>query len=122
MEVTAEFEMNVDLDLREPEPVSEETLDLHSDAVSEALDRGAADLALGHVISLDIPTSTIGILFDVLGDSDAEVYEKLAQIVRVILSETGLPLRVSRVEANEIDAAARAADLDRSHGSGQSAA
>lgn len=102
MEVTAEFEMNVDLDLREPEPVSEETLDLHADEVTEALERGATDLALGHVISLDIPNSTIGILFDVLGDSDAEIYEKLAETIRVILRETGLPLRVAKADIRPI--------------------
>ena len=102
MEVTAESEMNVDLDLREPEPVSEEILDRHGDEVTDALEGSAADLALGHVISIDVPNSTIGILFDVVGDSDAEIYEKLAEIIRVILRETGLPLQVAKTEVKPI--------------------
>ena len=121
-EITAVVEMNVDLDLRECEPVSEETLDRHSDEVTEALERGGAELALGLVVSLDIPNSTIGLLFDVLGDTDAEIYEKLAEIIRVIRRETGLPLRVARVEAEEIDAEARAADLEKFRGSDEEAA
>lgn len=76
----------------------------------DAIERGASELALGHVVSLDFRESKILLLFDVLGDTDAEIYEKLAEVIRVILRETGLPLRVARVEAREIDAEARAAD------------
>jgi hypothetical protein len=115
-EITAVVEMNVDLDLREPEPVSEEILDRHSDEVTEVLEREGAELALGLVVSLDIPNSTIGLMFDVLGDTDAEIYEKLAEISRMILRETRLPLRVARVEAKEIDAEARAADRQKQRG------
>jgi hypothetical protein len=100
MDVIAEFEMKVELGLREPEPVSEETLDLHGDEVMNALEHGAAEIALGFVISMDIPNRTIEILFDLLGDSDAEIYEKLAEVIRVILRETGLPLRVAKSRPN----------------------
>lgn len=113
-EVTAEFEMNVHLELQESEPVTEEVLDVHSDEVWDAIERSAGELALGHVVSLDFRESKICLLFDLLGDTDAEIYEKLAEVIRVILRETGLPLRVARVEAEEIDAEARAADLEGS--------
>lgn len=120
--VTAEFEMNVDLELQELKPVSEDVLDAHSDQVWDAIERSAGDLALGHVVSLDFHKSKILLLFDVLGDDDAEIYEKLAEVIRVILQETGLPLRVARVEAREIDAEARAADLERFRASDEEAA
>jgi hypothetical protein len=122
MEITAEFEMNVDLELQESEPVNEEVLDAHSDEVWDAIERSAGDLALGHVVSLDFQESKILLLFDVLGDSDAEIYEKLAEIIRVIRRETELPLRVSRVEAKEIDAEARGADMERSRSTDEVAA
>jgi hypothetical protein len=122
LEVTAEFEMNVHLELQEPAPVPEEVLDKHSDEVWDAIERGAGELALGHVVSLDFGASKILLLFDVLGDTDAEIYEKLAEIIRVILRETGLPLRVSRVQAEEIDTEARATDLERFRGSDEQAA
>jgi hypothetical protein len=122
VEIEAEFEMNVDLDLREPEPVDEETLDLHSDAVADALEEKARDLALGLVSSFGIQDSTIGLRFDLLGDEDAEIYEKLAEVIRIIERETKLGLRVSRVEIEEIDAEARAAELARLRGSDEVAA
>jgi hypothetical protein len=102
MEVTAEFEMKVELELQEPEPVSEDVLDAHSDEVADAIERGTGELALGHVVSFDVRQSRVVLLFDVLGDSDAEIYEKLAEIVRVILRETGLPLRVAKTEIRPI--------------------
>ncbi len=102
MDVTAEFEMNVALELQEPERVVEHVLDAHADEVSDAIERSAAELALGHVISFDVGQSRVLLRFDVLGDSDAEIYEKLAEIVRVILNETGLPLRVAKTEVEPI--------------------
>jgi hypothetical protein len=117
VEVEAEFEMNVDLDLREPGPVDGETLDSHSDAVADVLEEKAGDLALGLAISLGIQNSTIGLRFDLLGDEEAEIYEKLAEVIRIIERETKLGLRVSRVEMAEIDAEARAAELARLRGS-----
>lgn len=122
MEVTAEFEMNVQLELQETKPVSEEVLDAHSDQVWDAIERGAAELALGHVVSFDLRGSKVLLRFDLLGDTDAEIYEKLAEVIRVILRETGLPLRVARVEAEQIDAEARAADLAKFRSSDEEAA
>jgi hypothetical protein len=102
MDVTADFETNVELELAEPEPVGEDVLDAHSDEVSDAIEQSAADLALGHVVSFDVRHSRVLVRFDVLGDSDAEIYEKLAEIIRIILRETGLPLRVAKVEVRPI--------------------
>jgi hypothetical protein len=122
VEVEADFEMNIDLDLREPEPVDEETLYLHSDAVADALEEKAGDVALGLAISLGIQDSTIGLRFDLLGDEDAEIYEKLAEVIRIIERETKLGLQVSRVEIEEIDAEERAAELARLRGSDEATA
>jgi hypothetical protein len=102
MEDTAEFEMNVDLELQEPKPVSEDILDAHSDRAADAIERSAANLALGHVVSFDIRQQRVLLRFDLLGDSDAEIYEKLAEVIRVILRETGLPLRVAKAEVKPI--------------------
>jgi hypothetical protein len=112
MEDTAEFEMNVELELQEPEPVSEDVLDAHADLAGDAIERSAAHLALGHVVSFDIRQCRVLLRFDLLGDSDAEIYEKLAEVIRVILRETGLPLRVARTEVKPITAEDWA-DLER---------
>jgi hypothetical protein len=102
MEVTAEFEMNIELELQEPEPVPEDVLDAHADEAADAIERNAADLALGHTVSFDVTQSRVLLRFDLLGDTDAEIYEKLAEVIRVILRETGLPLRVAQVEIKPI--------------------
>ena len=109
----APVEVNVDLDLREPTPVDERTLDLHSDEVTDALNREAADIALGLVITLDVTNSTIGLCFDVLGDDDAEIFGKIAEVVKVVERETKFHLRLVRTEIAEIDAEEREADLAR---------
>jgi hypothetical protein len=118
----AEFEMNVDLDLREPAHVDEDTLDRHAEELADVLEENAADLALGLVITLGVQDCTIGLCFDLLGDEDAEIYEKLAEVIQIIERETKLGLRVAKVEIEEIDKAERDAELARMRGSDEVAA
>jgi hypothetical protein len=119
---TAAFEMNVELEFQEPEPVSEAVLDTHSDEVFDAVERTASELALGHVVSFDPRRNRVLLRFDVLGDDDAQIYEKIAEVIRLVLRETGLPLRVARTEVEEIDAEAWAVDLARLRASDEIAA
>lgn len=104
------IEANVLIEFRMAEPMSEEVLDANSDDVLEAVERHAADLAIGPAIALNMHTCSIKLRFDVLAKSDADVHKQVAKIIGVIIRETDLELHVSRssVEAHEEEALAPA--------------
>ena len=91
-------EANVLIEFRMVEPMSEEVLDANSDDVLEAVENGAADIALGPVLSLNTHTCSIKLRFDVLAENDAQVHERIARVISVILRDTDLELHVSRSE------------------------
>jgi hypothetical protein len=89
-------EANVLIEFRMVDAMSEEVLDANSDDVLEAVEAGAADIALGAAIALNLHTCSIKLRFDVLAANDAEVHEKIAQVIAVILRDTDFELHVNR--------------------------
>jgi prephenate dehydratase len=77
-------------------PMSEEVLDANSDDVLDAVERNAADIALGPAIALNTHTCSIKLRFDVLAKGDAEIYKQVAKVIAVIFRDTDLELQVSR--------------------------
>jgi hypothetical protein len=74
----------------------EEILDINSDVVLEAVQKHAADTALGPTIALDLADSSIRLRFDVLVKDDADVYRQIAKVLDVIEKQTGLHFESSR--------------------------
>lgn len=99
-------EANVLIEFQMLEPMSEEVLDANSDDVLEAVEAGASDTALGPAIALNTHTCSIKLRFDVLAENDAQVHEKIAKVIAVIIRDTDLELHVSRssVEAQDAEA------------------
>lgn len=96
-------EANVLIEFQMLEPMSEEVLDANSDDVLEAVEVGATDIALGPVIALNTHTCSIKLRFDVLAENDAQVHEKIAKVIEVILRDTDFQIHVNRssVEAQQ---------------------
>lgn len=96
-------EANVLIELQMLEPMSEEVLDANSDDLLEAVEAGAADIALGPAITLNTHSCAIKLRFDVLAEDDAQVHEKIAKVIEVILRDTDFELHVNRssVEAQQ---------------------
>jgi prephenate dehydratase len=96
-------EANVLIEFRMVDAMSEEVLDANSDDVLEAVEAGAADIALGAAIALNTHTCSIKLRFDVLAENDAEVHQKIAEVIAVILRDTDFELHVNRssVEAQQ---------------------
>lgn len=97
-------EANVLIEFQMLEPMSEEVLDANSDDVLEAVEAGAADIALGAAIALNAHTCSIKLRFDVLAENDAQVHEKIAKVIAVIIRDTDLELHVSRSSVEAQDA------------------
>jgi hypothetical protein len=95
-------EANVLIELRMSDAMSEDVLDANSDDVLEAVQKYAADIALGPTLSLNLHECAIKLRFDVVARTDAEVYKQLAKVVAVIERHTDLCFESSRsmVEAH----------------------
>lgn len=91
-------EANVLLELRTREAMSEEALDMSSDELLEAVGDGAAGIALGPAVALNLQASAIKLRFDVLGGTDLEIHERVAGVLAIIERDTGLVLARSSVE------------------------
>jgi hypothetical protein len=89
-------EANVLIEFRMVEPMSEEVLDANCDDILEAVEGGAADIALGAAIALNEHENCIKLRFDVLAKDDVEIYKKLAKVLRVIIRDTALKIEVSK--------------------------
>jgi hypothetical protein len=95
-------EMNVLLELRTENAMSEEVLDANSDALLEAVQRHAADIALGPTISLNLDDLAIRLRFDVLAATEAEVHRAIADVLDIIEQHTDIVIVRSR-SATEVD-------------------
>lgn len=98
----SEREANVLLELRTENAMSEEVLDANSDALLEAVQRHAADIALGPTISLNLNDLAIRLRFDALAATEAEVHRVIADVLDVIEQHTDIVIVRSRSET-EID-------------------
>ena len=85
------------------EPMSLEGLDTQSEDVLKAIEDHVTDIALGPALTLSTHSSSIKVRFDVLGKTDAEIYNRVAKVIDAIVRHTGLELRVnsSSVEAHQ---------------------
>lgn len=90
-----EGEANVLLQLRMQDAMSSEVLDANSDAVFDAVEKYASDIALGPAISLDFKDCSIELQFDVIAKNSSEVYKQIAAVVKVIEKHTDLTLESS---------------------------
>jgi len=97
-----EREANVLLELRTENAMSEEVLDANSDALLQAVQRYAADIALGPTISLNLNDLAIRLRFDALAATEAEVHRVIANVLDVIEQHTDIVIVRSRSET-EID-------------------
>ena len=97
-----EREANVLLELRTENAMSEEVLDANSDALLEAVQRHAADIALGPTISLNLNDLAICLRFDALAATEAEFHRVIANVLDVIEQHTDIVIVRSRSET-EID-------------------
>jgi hypothetical protein len=88
--VPQDREANVSLVLLMPAGTTEEVLDLTSDDVYEAVLDHATTIALGTALSLDLKEPSIHLRFDILEQTDAEVYKQVARVIKVIEAQTGL--------------------------------
>jgi hypothetical protein len=83
-------EANVVLAMVPRNPVSFEVLDANADDVLEAVETHAADVALGPAISLQMEVPTILLRFDVIADTYADVYHRVAEVMAAIAEHTDL--------------------------------
>lgn len=102
---TINLTANVLLEFSIYEATSEEVLDAYCDEVLEAIEANVADIALGPAMTLNPHSSMIKLRFDVLGDSQEELYDQVASVMRTITENTGLELRAdrSRMSAHPVD-------------------
>jgi hypothetical protein len=98
-------EANVLIEFQMVDPMSEEVLDANSDDVLEAVENGAAKIALGPAIAINLESCAIKLRFDVLAENDACVHQRIAEVIEIILRDTALELHVSR---SEVEAAREA--------------
>lgn len=103
MEKARGSEANVLIEFQMVDPMSEEVLDANSDDILEAIENGAADVALGSAIAINPHSSVIKLRFDVVAESDPGIHEKIAKVISVILRDTDLQLQVSRSEVESQD-------------------
>lgn len=101
---------NVLIEFRMVDAMSEEVLDANSDDLLEAVENGAADIALGPAIALNTHTCSIKLRFDVLAANDAEVHQKIARVIEVILRDTDFELHVNRSSVESQQDAEEATD------------
>jgi hypothetical protein len=83
-------EVNVVLELRMQDAMSEDVLDANSDDVLDAVQEQGAEIALGPTVSLNTRTSSILLRFDVLAENDAGIYRKVAEAIEIIEAHTDL--------------------------------
>lgn len=95
-------EANVLLTLAMEDPMSFEVLDANSNDVLEAVEKHAAEVALGPTISLDMKECAILVRFDVTATSEAMAYRKIATVLGAIEKNTALVFTrsASAVEAS----------------------
>lgn len=106
-------EANVVLELYWRDPISEEVLDANSDDVLEAVEKHAADIALGPAIAVNEHEGAIKLRFDLMVGTVAEVHEKISAVVAVIERETDLVIEAMRsaVESSGEDAESKTAEF-----------
>lgn len=80
------------LDVRLGGPLSEAEVDAHSESVLEAIERHAADIALGPVLTLDFDQPAVNVRFIVEAASYAELHERVSQVVAVVEREANAPI------------------------------
>jgi acyl-CoA synthetase (NDP forming) len=83
-------ETNVLLEFRMQDPMSAEVLDRNSDDVLEAVEKHAADIALGPAIAINPNECAIKLRFDCVGRSKAQIYRQIAKVLSVLEKETDL--------------------------------
>lgn len=94
-------EAHVLLEMHMADPMSEEVLDANSDDVIDALEDHASDLALGPVVALNMATCSIKLRFNVVGTTDAEIHQRISEVIAIIERETDLEMVRSSVESRE---------------------
>lgn len=104
-DVPAEREVNVLLELRVENAMSEEVLDASSDALLEAVQRYGADVALGPTISLNLRDLAIRLRFDVIAPTEAQVHRAIADVLQIIEEHTDIVVIRSRTETEIEDGA-----------------
>jgi len=93
---------NVLIELRVVGAMSEEVLDANSDDVLEAVQKHAADVALGPAIALNLRNRAIKLRFDVIARNEAAIYRQIAKVMEVIEKRTDLRLYSSRSFVDEV--------------------
>jgi hypothetical protein len=93
-------EANVEFNLRLRGPLANTAIDAYSDDVLDALEKHAADLALGPAALVDFDEPSISLEFFVLADTPAEVHQKLAAIAAILEREVDLPLSSTHTTVN----------------------
>jgi hypothetical protein len=104
-------EANVVLDLHVAGPISEDALDASSDAVLEAVERHAAEIALGPALVVSPHERAIKLRFDLLAATYAELHERVAAVLAVIEREADL--RIDSVRS-AVEVYAQGDEPDRS--------
>lgn len=92
----AKREANVLIELRCEDPISEEVLDANSDDVLDAVEAHAGDIALGPAIALNVRNRAIKLRFDVLAQTDAQIYKQIAKVVTTIEKHTDVVITASQ--------------------------
>jgi hypothetical protein len=83
-------EANVVLAMVPHNPVSFEVLDANADDVLEAVQNHAADVALGPAVSLQMEVPTILLRFDVIAETYADVYHRVAEVMAAVTEHTDI--------------------------------
>lgn len=97
-------EYDIVLQLMAPENVSDDDLESSMLAVLEAVERHAADIALGPVVAADLDRRLIDLGFNVEAVSPGESQGKVGQVLQIIEAHTQVQFSATNAEASNSEA------------------